>query len=241
MQRKEIIRELELLYQAIPANKMIIFKEFMLAINLNNISRYYVSEKQIRELFLNLSGTSALYDWNSLRNSIIAYMRNNENKTHTINGRDIVLKTVLRDVLHDFTYRNLLVIYFTKVGVQYKDFTNFSIFLSYHLFTEDNFMFRTCETLNKKLLRFFSRLFNNPPKRDFFIIKPSKLYPSTLSKYYILHSMLPNEEPHNYNTLMALKADLVPEIMTESFFSWQFSQLNKISFTACLKNSGMVK
>ena len=237
MQRDELIRELKELYISIPADKMKLFEEILLVINLNSISRVDITKEQINQLFLNFSGNSVLHDWAELKEIIINYIRNNPNKTLATNGRDIVVNTILGEVLYSFTYKKILVLFIFKIGIQFEHFKMVSIFLSYHLYIPNNFMFSTGEQLNRKLLRYYCTFFSKLPKQDYFVIKQTKFFPSPLSRFYILDSIMPNEHPHNYDSLINLKADLVPDLMVEDFFNYQFSQQNKMSYTTCLQNA----
>ena len=100
-----------------------------------------------------------------------------------------------------------------------------------------NFLYPTGEQLNKKLLRYYCTFFSKFPKEDYFVIKQTKFFPSPLSRFYILDSLLPKEQAHNYDSLINLKADLVPDIMVEDFFNYQFLQQNKMSYATCLQNA----
>ena len=235
--RSELIDELKELYSTIPADKMKLFEEILLVINLNSISRVDINEEQINQLFLKFSGNRELYNWDELKEIIINYLQNNPNKTLATNGRDLVVNTILGEVLYSFTYKKILVLFIFKIGIQFEHFKMVAIFLSYHLYMPDNFMYPTGEQLNRKLLRYYCTFFSKLPTADYFVIKQTKYFPSPLSRFYILDSISPKEQPHNYNSLINLKADLVPDLMVADFFNYQFQQQHKMSYNTCLQNA----
>ena len=235
--RSKLINELKELYNSIPADKMKLFEEILLVINLNSISRVDINEEQINQLFLKFSGNSVLYDWDELKEIIINYLQKNPNKTLATNGRDLVVNTILGEVLYSFTYKKILVLFIYRIGIQFEHFKMVAIFLSYNLYTPYNFMYPTGEQLNKKLLRYYCTFFSKLPTADYFVIKQTKYFPSPLSRFYILDSIMPNGQPHNYNSLINIKADLVPDLMVEDFFNYQFQQQNNMSYTTCLQNA----
>ena len=220
MERSEIIKELEEQYNQIPAHKMEIFKEFLLIINLKNISGNSIREDKMEEIITNYSGAGTLYNWTGLKENIFSYLHAHPEEKHFNYAMDIVKYTRLGKALDEFKYKKLLLLLSTKTGVQLEDINTVALFLSYHLFTQDGFIYNTCYNTTRDLLRFFATFFAPP---------------SDLSKYYILDRMLSGKYHHNSNCLTYLKEDLVPEMMTEEQFFSEFLLLNNISFEASLQ------
>lgn len=219
MEKRDIIKELEVLYKQIPAEKLEIFKEFILIINLKNISGNSIEESKLEQLFDTCSGASTLYDWESLKNNIINYLHARPNEKHFNYATDIVKYTKLGEVVYTFHHREILYLFKQNSGLTLSDLDTVSVFLSYHLFTYDNFIYRTCYNTTRDLLREYATLYRPP---------------TILSKYYILDRILSNKKCYTNNSLKYLKNDLVPEIMSEKSFLDQFLLVNEVSFYECL-------
>ena len=107
MQRKEIITELTILYSRIPIEKIEIFKEFLLIINLQNISGNSIREDKMLEIFRRLSGASMLYDWSGLKDNIINYLHAHPDEKDFNYAMDIPKYTKLGEVLSEFSQQKL--------------------------------------------------------------------------------------------------------------------------------------
>ena len=219
MERSDIISELKVLYQQIPTHKMEIFKEFLLIINLKNISGNSIREDWMEEIFTNYSGASTLYNWTDLKDNIISYLHAHPEEKHFNYAIDILKYTKLRDAVATFHHKEIMFLFNQKTGLTLLDLDTVSVFLSYHLFTYDNFIYRTCYNTTRDLLRECATLYRPP---------------TILSKYYILDRILSNKKYYTNNSLWFLKNDLVPAIMSEKSFLDQFLLVNKMDFYQCL-------
>ena len=83
-------------------------------------------------------------------------------------------------------------------------------------------MFNTCYNTNLEIFRFFATFFRPP---------------SQMAKYYIIHRMIGSLSQCGYETLLYLKEDLVPDVMSEEDFYTAYEAFHNMSFDERLSRS----
>ena len=215
MEKRAVINELKKLYSNIPPDKAAIFKEFILIIWLQNMQSIRINKKLINGIFTNYSAGCTLYNWPLLKEEILDNLNTNPGNAADTFSLQPATNPKLAEVQNQFSHQNLLHLFIEKIGMQLADLEMISLFLSYHVFTQDNQLFGDCYNTTRQLLRFFAAFFRPP---------------SQLAKYYILYRMLELDKRPHYETLLYLKEDLVSDIMEEDDFLDQFEAYNKASF-----------
>lgn len=222
MEKRAVINELKKSYSNISTSKIEIFKEFILIIWLRNINGTKIEKKRFSSMFINYAGDRILYDWSSLLQEILLFMNVNPNNKEPDYAHQIAINTKLGEVLTLFDRKQILHLLIQKIGMQSEDLNMITLFLSYHVFTQDNQLFGTCYDTTRELLRFFATFFAPP---------------SELAKYYILYRMIECKYHSGYEALLYLKEDLVPDVMSEKDFFIQYEARLEKSFDENLSRS----
>jgi hypothetical protein len=203
----------------VSGEKVKIYNEFILIINLINIRGNYVGAVQIEKVFKRYSGESKLFNWDKLKNDIIEYLIINGNYDY---GKNLTSNTELGLIVKKYGNRNILTELIKYTGIELNDFKEACDVFSYYAFSDFmsvDFIHPTCYNTIREILHFFATLFTPP---------------SELANNYIDYRIWVSSIS-NINSLSFLQDDLVPNIMNIEKFKQRFNEIYDKEYDECIR------